>query len=67
MKYYKALEKLIESFQMYPGIGPKTAERLAFFTIQKCSKEDIEEFSNNLKEVVEKTKKCSVCGDSQTI
>lgn len=62
MKYYKALEKLIESFQMYPGIGPKTAERLAFFTIQKCSKEDIEEFSNNLKEVVEKTKKCSVCG-----
>ena len=43
MKYYKALEKLIESFQMYPGIGPKTAERLAFFTIQKCSKEDIDQ------------------------
>ena len=47
---------------MYPGIGPKTAERLAFFTIQKCSKEDVENFSNSLKEAKEKTKKCAVCG-----
>lgn len=62
MKYYKALEQLIECFQMYPGIGPKTAERLAFFTIQKCSKEDVENFSNSLKEAKEKTKKCAVCG-----
>ena len=46
---------------MYPGIGPKTAERLALFTIQKCSKEAIESFSKNLQEAYLKTKKCSVC------
>ena len=62
MKYYKALEDLIECFQMYPGIGPKTAERLAFFTIQKCSKEDVEKFSECLKEINKKTKKCAICG-----
>lgn len=62
MKYYKALEDLIENFQMYPGIGPKTAERLAFFTIQKLSKESVENFSNSLKEAVLKTKNCQICG-----
>lgn len=62
MKYYKSLEELIECFQMYPGIGPKTAERLAFFTIQKLSKENVENFSDALKNALEDTKKCKVCG-----
>ena len=62
MKYYKSLQDLIENFQMYPGIGPKTAERLAFFTIQKCSKEAVESFSKSLIEAIEKTKNCKICG-----
>jgi hypothetical protein len=35
MKYPKPLENLIESFQLYPGIGPKTAERLAFLYLPR--------------------------------
>ena len=61
-KYPESLSKLIESFKKYPGIGPKSAERLAFYTIQKLSKEDVQEFSNNLIEVITNIKKCNNCG-----
>ena len=63
MKYPKSLQDLIDSFSMYPGIGPKTAERLAFFTIQKMKKEHVELFSKNLINAVETIKKCSICGN----
>ncbi|HKM29213.1 MAG TPA: recombination mediator RecR [Bacilli bacterium] len=63
MRYPSALTKLIESFQMYPGIGPKTAERLAFFTIQKLSPEKVTLFSDSLKEVLLRIKKCEICGN----
>ena len=62
MKYYKSLEDLIECFQMFPGIGPKTAERLALFSVQKLQKEKVENFSEVLLNVLKDTKKCSVCG-----
>jgi len=36
MKYYAApLEKLVEQFESLPGIGHKTAQRLAFFVISQ--------------------------------
>ena len=62
MKYPKALEDLIESFQMLPGIGPKSAERLAFYIITKASKEKVESFSNNLKSAIAEVRECSKCG-----
>ena len=63
MKYPKSLQDLIDSFAMYPGIGPKTAERLAFFTIQKMKKEHVDLFSKNLINAVDTIKKCSICGN----
>ncbi len=62
MKYYKSLEDLIECFQMFPGIGPKTAERLALFTVQKLSNEKIEDFSKALIDAMKNTRECKVCG-----
>ena len=62
MKYPASLEKLIKCFSKYPGIGPKTAERLAFYTITKMDKEDCLEFSDALKEAINGIKKCKVCG-----
>ena len=38
IKYPDNLQKLIDSFKKYPGIGPKNAERLAFFTIMNLKK-----------------------------
>lgn len=62
MKYPEALQKLIDSFQMYPGIGPKTAERLAFFTFLKIRDEDVINFSKNLLNLKTDIKYCSTCG-----
>ena len=62
MKYPASLEKLIKSFSKYPGIGPKTAERLAFYTISKMDKEDCYEVADAIKEATLNIKKCSICG-----
>ncbi|MFA7529638.1 MAG: recombination mediator RecR [Bacilli bacterium] len=62
MKYPEALNRLIESFQMYPGIGPKTAERLAFFTFFKLKDEDIVRFSQSLLNLKTDVIYCSQCG-----
>ncbi len=62
MKYPEALKRLIESFQMYPGIGPKTAERLAFFTFFKLQDEDIVRFSQSLLNLKTDVIYCSQCG-----
>jgi recombination protein RecR len=62
MKYPKSLETLIKCFEMYPGIGPKTAERLAFYTITKIDKTKAFLFSDALKEATELVKNCDICG-----
>lgn len=62
MKYPASLEKLIKSFSKYPGIGPKSAERLAFFTISKMNKDDVVEFAEALKDATSNIKECEICG-----
>lgn len=62
MKYPDSLEQLIQCFTMYPGIGPKSAERLAFFTISKMSEENVARFSQALLEAMDKIKECECCG-----
>ena len=56
--YPKSLEKLIEDFQKLPGIGEKTAERLALHMITTQSKEDILLFSKNLEAVTTSIHEC---------
>ncbi|MCI6013732.1 MAG: recombination mediator RecR [Coprobacillus sp.] len=63
MKYPKSLQDLIESFKLLPGVGPKTAERFAFYTVLKMNKEDVTNFSNNLQAAYKSIKKCKVCGN----
>ena len=68
MKYPDALQRLIESFQMFPSIGPKTAERLAFFAFSKMSNDKLVEFSRNLLTVqsdIHYCKNCGVLADSE--
>jgi recombination protein RecR len=62
MKYPQALQKLIESFQLYPGIGPKTAERLAFFTFMKLKDDDVSKFAKHLLLVKQEIHYCENCG-----
>lgn len=62
MKYPQEFINLIESFQKLPGIGKKTAERLAFHILMKLDGNYIDSFSKSLLEVKNNIKKCSICG-----
>ena len=58
--YPESIKNLVESFKYLPGIGEKTAERLAF-SILELENEQISMFSESIKEVKEKIHKCKEC------
>ena len=61
MHYPEPISKLIDSFMKLPGIGPKTAVRLAFFVLNM--KEDtVLDFAKALVDAKRKLSYCSVCG-----
>lgn len=55
-----SLSRLIEQFQRMPGIGHKTAQRLAFYVLN-LKREDALAFSEAILAAHEKIKKCTVC------
>jgi recombination protein RecR len=54
------LSRLIEALARLPGIGPKTAQRLAFH-ILKVSQKEAEELANSILQLKEKARYCSIC------
>src|SRR3954465_767033 len=54
------LIRLIEELQRLPGIGPKGAQRLAFF-ILKSPREQADRLAEALRELKERVTYCSVC------
>lgn len=58
--YPESIKGLIESFKFLPGIGEKTAERLAF-SILNLEDEQVEFFSNSLNFVKKNVCPCSIC------
>ena len=60
MKYTRPLLKLIEEFQKFPGVGPKSAERMAFHILNQDIKQ-IEELSKTILEAKTQIRKCSSC------
>ncbi|HEY3277618.1 MAG TPA: recombination mediator RecR [Syntrophorhabdaceae bacterium] len=60
MNYPEPIERLIENLAKLPGIGRKTATRLAFFLLNSKGSY-IAELSTSLTDVKEKIKLCSVC------
>ena len=59
-EYIRPLQTLITQFEHLPGIGHKTAVRLAF-SVLDFSDEDAAAFSNAILEAKSKIKRCSVC------
>ncbi|GAH67758.1 unnamed protein product [marine sediment metagenome] len=58
--YTESLNKLIEEFGKLPGVGPKTAERLAFH-ILKAGPAEAMAMAEAIKDVKNKIKRCEVC------
>jgi recombination protein RecR len=60
--YAAPLEALIEEFKKLPGIGTKSAQRLAFHIIRTSSK-DAEKLAQAILQLKESIRYCSVCNN----
>lgn len=62
LEYSEPVAKLIDEFKRLPGIGHKSAQRLAFYVLRRPLPE-VENFIDALREVKEKIVFCSVCNN----
>jgi recombination protein RecR len=58
--YTETLNRLIEEFTKLPGIGPKSAERLAFYVLKADTKEAMR-LAQAISDVKTKIKRCKTC------
>jgi recombination protein RecR len=58
--YPRSLDRLIEELVRLPGIGPKTAQRLAFYLL-KVSKQEVWALAQAIMELKERIRTCPSC------
>lgn len=56
----KPLQKAIDFFEKLPGIGPKTAKRLAFYLL-RIPQTELDQFAKSLIDLKNKTHYCTTC------
>jgi recombination protein RecR len=59
--YPSIIQKIIEDFRKLPGIGEKTAERLALHVITHWENDDLIQFSDHLKRLKQEITYCPIC------
>lgn len=62
LDYSEPVARLIDEFKRLPGVGSKSAQRLAFYILRR-PKEDVDNFVAALLEVKEKIVFCTVCNN----
>lgn len=62
LEYSEPVAKLIDEFKRLPGIGQKSAQRLAFHILRRSDKE-VADFAEALQEVKEKIVFCNICNN----
>lgn len=62
MKELKSVTKLVDSFSKLPGVGHKSAEKMAY-SVLEMQEEDVEMFSDALKELKRNVHHCPICGN----
>jgi recombination protein RecR len=62
LEYAEPVTKLIDEFKRLPGVGQKSAQRLAFHVL-KMSEADVERFVAALEEVKRRIIFCTVCNN----
>jgi recombination protein RecR len=58
--YTRPLARLVEQLQKLPGIGPKTAQRLALHIIKR-SESDVQALAQSLLDAKQQVGQCSIC------
>lgn len=61
MSDLKSIDRLIDSFAKLPGVGHRSAEKMAY-SVLSMKKEDADEFSNAISNVSLKVHHCPICG-----
>jgi recombination protein RecR len=62
LEYAEPVTKLIDEFKRLPGVGQKSAQRLAFHVL-KMSEADVERFAEAMQEVKRRIVFCTVCNN----
>ncbi|WEV53302.1 recombination mediator RecR [Bifidobacterium sp. ESL0798] len=62
LAYDGAIQRLIDGFARLPGIGPKGAQRIAFYLLS-ASDEEAQDLADAIREVKEKVRFCEICGN----
>lgn len=62
LDYSEPVARLIDEFKRLPGIGSKSAQRLAFYVLRR-PKQEVDNFAEALREVKEKIVFCDVCNN----
>jgi recombination protein RecR len=62
LMYDGAIQDLIDSFAKLPGIGPKGAQRIAFYLLS-AEKYEVSHLAESITTVQEKVKFCEICGN----
>ena len=60
MIYPKSIASLIEHFQKFPSVGPKSAQRMAFYLLRMPLSE-VEKFAQSMIDAKQNTKTCEIC------
>jgi recombination protein RecR len=62
MSYPESLARLIESLQRLPGIGAKSAQRLAFHVL-RTPRDEVDRLAEAMRDVKDRVTYCSVCSN----
>lgn len=57
----RCINDLIECFKKFPGVGQKSAERMAFSFLDSFDSDDVDLFINSINDVKNKIKLCKKC------
>ena len=60
MIYPKSIASLIEHFQKFPSVGPKSAQRMAFYLLRMPISE-VEKFAQSMIDAKKNTRTCEIC------
>lgn len=59
--YSAVIDELIEKFERLPGIGHKSAERIAFYILEQMSSEDAELMAGSIMKAKKNIRLCECC------
>lgn len=62
MAFPEPLERLIRALERFPGIGPRSAERMALHVL-RCDPEEVADLARALRDARMETVRCETCGN----